>query len=244
MTATGAAAREAHPIRRLVHGRSALALHVLRGGEGRALLLLHGLGERAPASVPRHAAAWPGPVYALDFTGHGLSTIPDGGGYTAELLMADADAALAELGKATLAGRGIGAYVALLLAGARPEEVRGAVLLDGPGLFGGGPRPVSPVVSTVDAGAVRPPDPFALLELARDVRPPDYAASFARLAVELSGLERPVRVGATARPDWLQAVLEEPGVEACDATRALAEYARIGSDPREQASRGNGEGAG
>lgn len=243
MTATGRAAPPAHPIRRLVHGRSRLALHALRGGEGRALLLLHGLGERSPESVPRHAASWPGPVFALDFTGHGLSTVPDGGGYTAELLMADADAALAELGTATLSGRGLGAYVALLLAGARSGSVRGVVLRDGPGLFGGGPRPVSPVVSTVDPDAVRPPDPFALQELGRDVRPPDYAASFARLAVELSGLERPVRVSATARPDWLQAVLEEPGVEACDAARALADYARIGTEPRERVLRGSGEGA-
>ena len=34
---------------------------------------------------------------ALDFTGHGLSTIPPGGGYNAEILLADADIALAAL---------------------------------------------------------------------------------------------------------------------------------------------------
>ena len=34
---------------------------------------------------------------ALDFTGHGQSTIPAGGGYNAEILLADADIALAAL---------------------------------------------------------------------------------------------------------------------------------------------------
>ena len=99
-----------------------------------ALLLLHGLGESSPVGAARTwAAHWPGPVAALDFTGHGHSTVPAGGGYTAEILLADADVALAELGAATLVGRGLGAYVALMLAGARPQQVRGAVLCDGPG---------------------------------------------------------------------------------------------------------------
>src|SRR5262245_32807457 len=97
----------------LQHNRIRLALHALRAGAGRPLLLLHGLGERAPAHAPDEYAGWTGPVYALDFTGHGQSNVPAGGGYTCELLMADADAALARLGKATVVGRGLGAYVAL-----------------------------------------------------------------------------------------------------------------------------------
>ena len=40
---------------------------------------------------------WAGPIAALDFTGHGQSTIPPGGGYNAEILLADADIALAAL---------------------------------------------------------------------------------------------------------------------------------------------------
>src|SRR3954447_1195148 len=108
----------------LVHGRSRLALHLLREGWGRPLLLLHGLRERSPRRAPDHLDSWAGPVYALDFTGHGASTIPAGGGYTAEMLMADVDAALVHLGKATVYGRGLGAYVALLIGGARPTEVR------------------------------------------------------------------------------------------------------------------------
>ena len=170
--------------------------------------------------------AWPGPVWGLDLTGHGQSTVPQGGGYTAELLMADADAALAELGEVTIHGRGLGAYVALLIAGARPTLVRGAVLADGPGLAGGGPTPGSPSVIPAVRTATPVPDPFALLELSRDVRPPDYAASFVRQAVQLSGLDSPIAVAAVTRPPWLAEVIEEPGVITLPAQEALARYSR------------------
>src|SRR5439155_14846169 len=114
----------------LRHSKVDLALHELRPGRsaGRPLLLLHGLGERSPVAPPAGTDGWPGPVVALDFTGHGESTVPAGGGYTPEQLMADADIALAHLGPSTVVGRGLGAYVALLVAGARPAVVRGAVL--------------------------------------------------------------------------------------------------------------------
>ena len=141
--------------------------------------------------------------------------------------MADADAALAHLGRATLMGRGLGAYVALLLAGARPSAVRGAILRDGPGLVGGGPRPGTLVIPSVDPEAVMPPDPFAVVELSRDVRPPDYASSFARQAAQLSALERPITVCAIGRPEWLRAVLEEPGVEESGVNDALTAYGEI-----------------
>lgn len=210
----------------LAHNRVRLALHPLREGGGRPLLLLHGLGERSPSCVPSHVdPVWPGPVWALDFTGHGDSTVPDGGGYTCEVLMADVDAAVQHLGPSTLLGRGIGAYVALLLAGARPQLVRGAVLADGPGLAGGGPEPSSPTVLSVDAGAPVPPDPWALVELSRDTRPPDYATSFAHQATHLSGLDTPISVVALARPGWLAAVVGAPGVQETDLDTALATYA-------------------
>ena len=109
----------------LRHGKVTLALHGLRrDAPGRALLLLHGRGLRSPTIVPERVSKWPGPIWALDFTGHGASSVPRGGGYSVEILMADADAALAQLGSVTLLGNGLGAYVALLLAGARPQQVR------------------------------------------------------------------------------------------------------------------------
>ena len=127
----------------LTHNRVSLALHHLRDGDGHALLLLHGLGEAAPATVPSWVDSWQGPIAALDFTGHGESTIPVGGGYTAEILLADADIALAEFGPGTVFGRGLGAYIALQLAGSRPADVLGTILADGPGLAGGATFPTS-----------------------------------------------------------------------------------------------------
>jgi pimeloyl-ACP methyl ester carboxylesterase len=211
----------------LAHNRVTLALHELRAGDGhRGLLLLHGLGETSPDAVPDWAAAWRGPVNALDFTGHGRSTIPAGGGYSAEVLMADADAALAVLGPSTVVGRGLGAYVTLLIAGARPSLVQGAVLCDGPGLSGGGAGPPSGSILAVDASTASP-DPWALAELAGDVRPPDYATSFARQALQFSGVSWPFAVCARWRPPWLEAVVREPGVLDVGLDEAVAFYAAL-----------------
>lgn len=213
----------------LTHNKVRLALHGLRPATAsgtRPLLLLHGLGERSIETVPAWATSWPGAVHALDFTGHGSSTIPRGGGYSAELLLADADAALAELGEVTVVGRGIGAYIALLLAGARPTLVRGALLCDGPGLAGGATVPTSQSFVTLPPSA-RPPDPYALFELSHDLRPPDYATLFARLAMEHSGLDEPVAVAAVVRPPWLAAVVDEVGVTVTTIQRALATFARV-----------------
>lgn len=210
------------------HGRIDLALHRLRGGEGRPLLLLHGLAERTPAAAPAHVGGWPGPVWGLDFTGHGASTVPVGGGYHCEMLMADADAALAHLGPATVCGRGLGAYVGLLIAGGRPGLVRGAILDDGPGLAGGGVEPGTPYVlgATLPRGVT--PDPYALAELSQDVRPADYATAFARQATTLSGLDYALAVCARVRPPWLAAVAGEPGVADVPRDRAAALFAGVG----------------
>jgi pimeloyl-ACP methyl ester carboxylesterase len=210
----------------LTHGKVRLALHRLRDGEGRALLLLHGLGDHSPATVPDWADAWPGAVAALDFTGHGQSTVPRGGGYTAEMLLADADAALAALGRATVVGRGLGAYIALQLAGARASEVRGAVLTDGPGLAGGASQPTSTSFVALAPRATAP-DPYALFEMSRDLRPPDYATVFVRMAVEHSGLDEPLTVSAVVRPPWLVAVADEPGVASTTTRDALRSYAAL-----------------
>ncbi|MGH9113970.1 MAG: alpha/beta fold hydrolase [Acidimicrobiales bacterium] len=209
------------------HNRVDLALHRLRAGDGRPLLHLHGLGERSPAALPPHLDGWPGPIWGLDFTGHGASTLPVGGGYFCELLMADVDAVLAELGPSTLYGRGLGAYVALLTAGSRPDLVRGAVLDDGPGLTGGGAAPTTPFVLTEPLTTAGPPDPYALLELSHDVRPADYATTYARQAATLSGLDVALAVCARVRPAWLAAVATEPGVRDMDRAGALSLFAAI-----------------
>jgi pimeloyl-ACP methyl ester carboxylesterase len=189
------------------------------------LLALHGLGERSPATVPDRLAAWPGPVWALDLAGHGASSLSLGGGYTCEMLMADVDVVLAEIGEATLYGRGLGAYVALLAAGARPHLVHGAVLDDGPGLDGGGTEPSTPQVLGYALPATSTPDPYALVELSHDVRPADYAATYARQAATLSGLDTAITVCAVTRPPWLAAVAAEPGVRTLGCDEALALFA-------------------
>jgi hypothetical protein len=44
------------------------------------------------------------------------------------------------------------------------------------------------------------------------VRPADYAATYARQATTLSGLDTAIVVCAVVRPPWLAAVTAEPGV--------------------------------
>jgi pimeloyl-ACP methyl ester carboxylesterase len=213
----------------LRHNRIELALHRIAEGSdpvARPLLLLHGLGEATPA-VPPVGVDWPGPVLGLDFTGHGRSTVPDGGGYTSEILVADVDAVLAEVGSVTVLGRGLGAYIGLLIAAARPELVRGVVLSDGPGLVGGGVHPGSPTLPYPPAAPPGSPDPFALSELSRDVRPADYAQTFVRFVVEGSDLPQPLWVAAVVRPEWLEAVAAEPGVGRGTVPAGLARYAAL-----------------
>jgi len=202
------------PYARVAHGRVSLALHELRAGDetGR-LLLLHALG--ASAGDWKGFAAWPGSgaVHALDFSGHGASDARPGGAYTPELLAADADAALAALGPCCVVGAGLGAYVALLVAGARPELAPGALLLPGEGVAGSGDAPGEDALlgfadDLVRFGAGRP-DPAAcdpaVVTCARDVRPPDYARAFALAARRLVLVED----GATP-PGWWQAVRDVP----------------------------------
>lgn len=213
--------------RTLRHGRVELALWNLSAGSSplRPLLLLHELGGRSPQAPPPEVASWPGAIWALDFTGHGRSTVPAGGGYTAEILMADADAALASLGEATVAGWGLGGYIALLIAGARPALVKGAVVGDGLGIDGGGPQGGGMLLRP-DFESGKAPDPFALQELANDARPPKYAELFARQAVQMSGVADPIAIVAKARPPWLSGVLGHPGVVESTFPEALRRFAQ------------------
>ena len=217
----------------LRHNRVDLALHHLRDASDQGLhplLLLHGLAETSPRDVPEWAEGWCGDVAALDFTGHGDSTVPHGGGYTAELLLGDADAALAALtgdeasaDAITVAGRGLGAYIALQLAGARADQVHGAILTDCPGLAGGPSGPTSQSFFSLSTDGSTP-DPYALVELGRDLRPPDYATSFVRLAIAGSELDEPIAVCSVFRPEWLDAVSHEHGVMDVPVSEALLAY--------------------
>jgi pimeloyl-ACP methyl ester carboxylesterase len=209
----------------LTHGRVKLALHELRAGTGRPLLHLHALGMRSPDEVPLDLEPWPGPIYALDFTGHGDSSSPIGGGFTPEVLIGDVDAAIEELGDVTLLGRGLGAYIALLTSAARYDSVRGAILCDGPGLSGGGPAPGTPTIARIDPAAPKTPEPFAIAELSKDVRPPDYAVDFVRIVLAHSPTPNPIAVVARARPEWLAAVVDELGAASLDLPTALRNFA-------------------
>lgn len=220
----------------LRHNKIDLALHLLRpepldpDAPGRPLLLLHGLGDRSPASVPDWVASWPGVIAALDFTGHGDSSVPTGGGYSAETLMADADHALAYLtgddpdATVTVLGRGLGAYIALQIAGARAARVHGAILTDGPGLAGGPTGPSSQSVFALQTNGSAP-DPYALVELGRDLRPGDYAVSFVGLANAGSPAATPISVASSFRPKWLEAVADAAGTAETTVADALASYA-------------------
>ena len=231
----------------VVHGKIELALHHLRPAGD---TLTNGIGTNrtgtnglAPArccsctvSASRRRRMSPGtsprgPVRSPRSTSPAMATrrMPRGGGYTAEILLADADAALGALTDGdperaiTVLGRGLGAYIALLLAGARPTQVHGAILADGPGLAGGPTGPTSQSFFSLPTDGSSP-DPYALVELGRDLRPPDYAASFVRLALAGSALDEPIAVTAVVRPDWLDAVAREHGVMDVTLAEALAVY--------------------
>ena len=209
----------------LVNGSLRLALHTLAEGEGRPLLLLHGLGEQSPMSRPEWTSVWNGPVLALDFTGHGESDVPVSGGYTPEGLMSDVDAVLAGHGPVTIVGRGFGAWVGLLVAGARTSHVHGVVLFDGSGAVGGGSQPPTPYVNVLPASGTTKPDPYALLELSRDPRPPDYALDYVRFILEDSEIENPIVVSARIRPEWLAAVASDIGVIELPLEQAIESFA-------------------
>lgn len=187
----------------LRHGRVSIVLHPLREAAGPSLLCLHAVGGSA-RDFREAAGLWPGPVFALDFTGHGSSGRLRGGAYHPEILAGDADAALGRIGPALLAGAGIGAYVALLLAGGRPDAVPGALLLPGPGLEGGGAAPdfaSDGGAQWTDLGAPLPGCDPAVRRLEHDLRPPDYAVEFASAARRLLLAE-----GDFPRPPWWAAV--------------------------------------
>ena len=215
---------------RITHGRVTLALHELARKDGPSLLLLHGLYGSSD-NWGETPATWPGAVYALDFTGHGRSDWLSGGAYYPELLVGDADAALVHIGQAALVGAGIGAYVALLVAGARPDLVPAAMLLPGAGLDGAGALPDFAREIFFPPQILRPPtahDPF-VDALDAFVRPVDYVETFARAAQRLLLLE-----DGQPRPPWWEASRTSPSAEivTADFSSALARLAMVITGPR------------
>jgi pimeloyl-ACP methyl ester carboxylesterase len=194
---------------RVKHARVTLELHELAHRSGVPVLLLHAL-YGSSADWGEAAATWPGAVFALDFAGHGHSESIVGGAYYPELLVGDADAALAHIGRAAIVGAGLGAYIALLLAGARHGRVPAALLLSGAGLAGGGALPDFQSDFPSFTVAEREPggcDPM-VHTLDRDIRPVEYAAAFARAARRLILVE-----DGTLRPPWWQAACRSPSAE-------------------------------
>ncbi len=234
---------------RLQHGRVGLALQTfsLRREDSSLppLLLLHALG--AGSDAWRHALpAWDGGIHGLDFAGHGASDWILGGGYYAEHFLADADIALAALGdRAAVAGAGIGAYVALLLAGSRPERIPAALLFPGAGLAGAGSMPDfdAPEMVSLEAWEARiaadaadypsSTDP-RVSGAGRDFRPDDYVAAFAQSATcLLFGEIGPAGdVGKRGpMPSWWMNSLRDARSEAVSGPAATA-FARLAERAR------------
>lgn len=186
----------------LKHGRLTIQLLQLSQGdspETPPLLLLHALGSSAAEwrsdwdRAGGEGTLWNGPVYALDFVGHGQSDHVTGRYYYPELFLVDADRALEEIGdRAYLVGAGIGAYVAMLLAGSRPDRIPAALLLSGRGLASGGVQPnfdhPPAGIDSWQAGIQRAAraysestDPF-VATCEQDIRPAEYASEFAAAA--------------------------------------------------------------
>jgi hypothetical protein len=123
----------------------------------------------------------------------------------------DADAALAQLERAAVAGTGLGAYIALMLASARSTAVPAALLLPGHGLEGAGPVPEyeAPFPEIDAIGAVRADgfDPF--VEMTEYfVRPPEYARDLASAAQQI------LLADDGERPPWWVALRSCSNVEA------------------------------
>jgi pimeloyl-ACP methyl ester carboxylesterase len=113
-----------------------IAVRYYAGGEGEPLLLLHGLAgsaanwvELLPDLVLRHR------VLAIDLPGHaGSAKAPRGTGVDAFAAVAAAVVEAEAEGSALVAGHSFGGLVALRLAQARPELVRGLLLVSPAGI--------------------------------------------------------------------------------------------------------------
>jgi pimeloyl-ACP methyl ester carboxylesterase len=117
-------------VRRSVRTSDGLDLEVVEfGGEGRPILLLHGLMGRALTWWP--VSRWLvryGRVLGLDARGHGRSQAR--GPWTTERMARDAAEVLETVGPAVVLGHSMGGLHGIALAASRPELVRALVVED------------------------------------------------------------------------------------------------------------------
>ena len=109
-------------------------LHVRSGGQGPAVVLLHGYGETGDMWVPlARDLARDHTVIVPDLRGMGLSARP-AGGYDKKTQAADIDGVMTALGvaRADVVAHDIGNMVAFQVAARHPERVRRLVLIDAP----------------------------------------------------------------------------------------------------------------
>lgn len=107
-----------------------MMLNALERGEGETTLLLHGWLDHAH-SFDLLAPLLPGRTVALDFRGHGDSDwAPAASFYHFVEYLADLDAVLDQTSATRIVGHSMGAAVALLYAGARPDRLKHLTMLD------------------------------------------------------------------------------------------------------------------
>jgi pimeloyl-ACP methyl ester carboxylesterase len=110
------------------------SLHYVRGGQGPAIILIHGMPEdwtEYRAIMPRLAERFT--VVAVDLPGLGQSA-PASGGYEAASLAADIHAMAQSLGldRPYVVGHDLGGIVTYAYVRRFPESLRGAMILDVP----------------------------------------------------------------------------------------------------------------
>jgi pimeloyl-ACP methyl ester carboxylesterase len=115
-------------------------LHYVRGGNGPALILIHGFPQdwfEFQAIMPRLAKRFT--VFAVDLRGIGGSKAASGG-YDAANMAEDVDqlAAVLKLRGVYVVGHDVGGQVAYALSRLHPQDLRGAMILDSsiPGVAG------------------------------------------------------------------------------------------------------------
>jgi pimeloyl-ACP methyl ester carboxylesterase len=109
-------------------------IHVRIGGQGSAVVLLHGFGDTGDMWAPLAAdLARDHVVVVPDLRGMGLSSHPDGG-YDKRTQAADIRSALTQLGldRAAIVGHDIGTMVAYAYAARYPDQTEKLVVMDAP----------------------------------------------------------------------------------------------------------------